>query len=233
MIVGSIDLHQAETSRQRFIFGDVFLVLGHRGRADDAHLAAGQRRLEHVRGVGRSAQRRARADDRVRFVDEENQVVALFNFVDDSLDSLFKHAAQHRAGDDAAHLQLHDVRAAQTRRNFFRLQLDQPRQSFDHRSLADAGFANQHRRICAFAMAKNLDDLLNLFFAADGRRNLVGASQPVERNAEVFQIRRQLKFLAILLFFLFSFLNLSSERFPATASGFAPIVFNTSTKRLS
>jgi hypothetical protein len=29
-------------------------------------------------------------------------------------------------------------------------------------------------------MAEDLDDLLNLFFAADGRRNLVGARQPVE-----------------------------------------------------
>ena len=149
----------------------------------------------------------------MRFVDEENQVVAFFDFVDDALDSFFKHAAQHRARDDAAHLQLHHMRTTQTRRNFFRFQLDQARQPFDDRSLADAWFTNQHRRICTLAMAEDLDHLLNLFFAADGRRNLVGASQPVQRNSEMFQIRRQLKLLSILFFFLFAFLHLGSYVF--------------------
>ncbi len=68
--------HQAETAGQRFVFANVFLVFRKRGGADDAHVAARQRRLKHVGRVGRSAQRRAGADDRVRFVDEEDQIVA-------------------------------------------------------------------------------------------------------------------------------------------------------------
>jgi hypothetical protein len=48
----------------------------------------------------------------MRLIDEQNHVVALFDFVDDAFDSLFEHAAQHGAGDDAAHLQLHHVRVS-------------------------------------------------------------------------------------------------------------------------
>ena len=62
-------------------------------------------------------------------------------------------------------------------------------------------------------MAEDLDDLLNLFFAADGRRNLVRAGQSIQRNTKVFQIRRQFKLLSILFFFLFSFLHLRANVF--------------------
>ncbi len=60
----------------------------------------------------------------MRFIDEQNQVVALFHFIDDAFDALFEHPAQHGAGHDAAHLQLHDVRVTQTRRNFLWLEFD-------------------------------------------------------------------------------------------------------------
>ena len=116
----------------------------------------------------------------MRFVDEENQVVALFDFVDDALDTFFKHSAQHGAGNYPAHLQLDHVRVSQTRRNLLRLQLDHPGEAFDHGSLADARFPNQHRRVSALAMTKNFDDLLNLFFAANRGRNLVGPSHPIQ-----------------------------------------------------
>src|SRR5205807_10075036 len=123
--------------------------------------------------VGRGPERRARADNRVRFVDEKNQIVAFFDFVDDAFDSFFKHAAQHGAGDDAAHLQLHHVRVAQTRRNFLWLEFDHARESFNHGGLTNAGLADQHRRIRSLAMTKNLDNLLNLFFTANGWWNFV------------------------------------------------------------
>ena len=98
------DFDEPETARECFVFSDVFFVLGKSGRADNAHFATRQRRLKHVGGIGGRAQRSTCADDRVCFVNEEDQVVAFLDFVDDALDPFFKHAAQHGAGDDAAHL---------------------------------------------------------------------------------------------------------------------------------
>ena len=138
----------------------------------------------------------------MRFVDEQNQVIAILYLVDDAFDALFKHAAQHRAGHDSTHLQLHDVRVSQTRGNFLRLEFDQAGQAFYDRRFAHAWFANEHRRIGALAMAGDFDYLLNFFFAADGRRNLVRPRHPIQRNSEVLQIRRQLKLFAV-LFVLF------------------------------
>jgi hypothetical protein len=149
----------------------------------------------------------------VRFVDKENHVVAFFDFVNDAFDSLFKHPTEHGACHDSAHLKLHDVGATQTCRNLFGFQFDQTCQPFDDRGLTHSRFANQHRRVCALAMAEDFYNLLNLFLAADSRWNLVCASEPVKRNAKVFQVRRQLKLLAVLLFFAFSFLNLSLNVF--------------------
>jgi len=45
-----------------------------------------------------------RANNCVRFIDEENQIIAFFNFIDDSLDALFKHTAQHRPRHETTHL---------------------------------------------------------------------------------------------------------------------------------
>src|SRR5207302_10627122 len=133
----------------------------------------------------------AGADDRVRFIDEENQVVAFFDFVNDAFQALFKHAAQHRAGDNATHLQLHDVRIAQARWDFLWFEFNQASKTFDDGGLADARFTNEHRRVGAFAMAENFDDLLNLFFTTDRGRNLVHARHAIQRHAEVFQISGQ------------------------------------------
>ena len=156
-----------------------------RRRADDAKLAARERRLEHVRGVRGRAQRRAGADDRVRLVDEENDVVLFLYLIDDALDALLEHAAQHRARDEAAHLKLDDMRIAQPCRDLFRLELDQPREAFDDGGLADAGLADEHRRIRTLAVREDLDHLQDLVLAADGRRDLVLPRQLVHRNAEM------------------------------------------------
>src|SRR4029079_16226788 len=108
---------------------------------------------------------------------------------DDALDSFLEHAAQHGAGNNAAHLQLHDVRTAQPHRNLFGFQLDQTCKTFDDGRFADTGLTDEHRLIGPLAVAQDLYNLLNFFFPAYGRRNLVSPRQPVEGNTEVFQIR--------------------------------------------
>ena len=67
--------HRLEPALERGVLLDVLAVLVQRGGADDAQLAARERRLEHVARVHR-AFGRARADDRVQLVDE-GDVLAL------------------------------------------------------------------------------------------------------------------------------------------------------------
>ena len=67
-----VNLYETEATRERLVLADVFLVFRNGRRADDAHLAAREGRLEHIGRIARRAERRARADDRVRFVNEED-----------------------------------------------------------------------------------------------------------------------------------------------------------------
>ena len=63
--------HRLEPPLEGRVFLDVFAILVEGGRADRAQLAARQLRLQQIRRVHRSF-RRARADDRMQLVDEQN-----------------------------------------------------------------------------------------------------------------------------------------------------------------
>ena len=69
--LGSPDVDNLEAALQRGILLDVFAILIQRGCANSPQFAAGQRRLQHVARVNR-AFGRARAHERVQFVDEQN-----------------------------------------------------------------------------------------------------------------------------------------------------------------
>ena len=66
------DVDRREAPLERGVLLDVLAVLVERRRADAAQLAAGEQRLQQVRGVDR-ALGRAGADDRVQLVDEEDR----------------------------------------------------------------------------------------------------------------------------------------------------------------
>ena len=66
------DVHRLEPALERRVLLDVLAILVERRRADDAQLAARQRRLQHVGGVHR-ALGRARADEGVQLVDEDDE----------------------------------------------------------------------------------------------------------------------------------------------------------------
>ena len=70
---GRLDHHRLEPALQRGVFLDVLAIFVERGRADALQLAAREHRLEHVGRVHR-ALRRARADDGVQLVDEQNDL---------------------------------------------------------------------------------------------------------------------------------------------------------------
>ncbi len=68
-----IDEDRLEAAFEGRVFLDVLAVLVERGRADAVQFAAGEHRLEQVAGVHR-AFGLARADDRVQFVDEQDDL---------------------------------------------------------------------------------------------------------------------------------------------------------------
>src|SRR3546814_10766824 len=63
-----------EPAQQRAVLFEVIAELLVRRRADAADHAAREGRLEQVRRIHRAAARRARTDDRVDFVDEQDRV---------------------------------------------------------------------------------------------------------------------------------------------------------------
>ena len=87
---------------------DVLAVLVEGRGADALELAAGQRRLEDVGGVDR-ALGRARADERVELVDEQDGVVRVPQLLDDLLEALLELAAVLGAGDERADVEGQDA----------------------------------------------------------------------------------------------------------------------------
>ncbi len=69
-----VDIDFLELPHQSAILLEMLPVFLVGGRAHAADRARGQRRLEQVRGVHRSARSGARADDRMNLVDEQDRV---------------------------------------------------------------------------------------------------------------------------------------------------------------
>ena len=85
-----------ETAFQCRILFDVLAVLVQRGRADQAQLATGQHRLQHIAGVHR-AFGRTRADD-----ERDDLAVGVLDFVEHALEALLELATVLRAGHHGA-----------------------------------------------------------------------------------------------------------------------------------
>ena len=158
------DAHLLEPALQRGGAFDVLAVLLQRRRADTLQFAAGQRWLEDVGRVHRTAGR-PRPDEHVHLVDEQDGV-ARFQLLDDALQALLELTAVHRAGDQAAHVQLQDALVVQ---RFGHLAIDDALgQAFDDGRLAHAGLADEGGVVLG-APGQNLDDALDLRLAADDR----------------------------------------------------------------
>ena len=120
---------------ERGIFFDVIAILGERRRADALQFAARERRLHHVRRVNR-ALRRARADDRVQFVNEQDDFAfGIVDFVEGGFEAFLKLAAKARPGDHRAEIERDDAFAHQ---RFGHVAGD----DFLREPLDDGGFAN-------------------------------------------------------------------------------------------
>ncbi|EFF44645.1 hypothetical protein XAUB_12570 [Xanthomonas citri pv. aurantifolii str. ICPB 11122] len=179
-----IDLHRLEAPRQCGILFDVLLVLGKRGRAHRAQGAARQCRLEQVgriAGTGRATG----ADQGVGFDDEQNdRLGAGLHFIDDRAQALLELALHAGAGLQQADIQRAQLHILQRRRHV--AACDALRETFHHRGLADAGFADQDRVVLA-AAHQDIDHLADLVVAADDRVELALARLCGEVGGEFLQ----------------------------------------------
>ena len=134
-----------------------------RGGADDLDLTAREGRLQDGGGVD-GALGRARADDGVDLVDEEDVVLGLLELAHDLLHALLELAAVLGAGDEAREVERPDLLAAQDVRHVARG--DELGETLDDGRLAHARVA-QDERVVLLAARQDLHDALDLAVAAD------------------------------------------------------------------
>ena len=165
-------VNRLEAPRERRVLLDMLLVFVERGGADAVQFAARQRRLEQIGRIHRAVGF-AGADQRVHFVDEENDAaVGRRDFLQHGLQPLLEFAAVFCAGDHRAEIERKQLLVLQT---FGHVAVDDAqRQALDDRGLADAGLADQNRIVLGPAR-QNLDRAADFLVAADHRIELAVA----------------------------------------------------------
>ena len=160
------DEHRLKPPLQGRVFLDVLAILIERRGADAPQFAAGQRRLEQVGGVG-APLRRARPDDRVQLVDEQNHVPGRrLHLPQDRLQPILELAAILGAGDQRAQVERHHTAATQVLRH---VRLHDPQgQPLGDRRLAHARLADEHGVVLG-PPRQHLDHAADLGIAADHR----------------------------------------------------------------
>ena len=165
-LAGFADLDDLEAAGERRIFFDMLLVFGPRGGSNGPQRAAGQGWFEQVGRVA-SAGRAACADQRVRFIHEQNdRLLRRLDLVDHLAQPLFEFAFHARPG-----LQQPDIQGQQRdvlQRGRHVAGGDAECKAFDDRGLPHPGFARENRVVLA-AAHENIHDLPDLFVAADDR----------------------------------------------------------------
>ena len=101
---GLVDLHGLEAALEGGVLFDVLAVLVDRGGANGLELAAREHGLQDRRGVD-GAFGRARADQRVDLVDEQDDVPARADLLEHLLQALFEVAAVARPRDERAEVE--------------------------------------------------------------------------------------------------------------------------------
>src|SRR5438552_13113369 len=137
-----LDDDRLEAPLERAVLLDVLAILVERRRADRLDLPARERGLEHVRRVDR-ALGRARADQRVQLVEEQDDVLRLPDLLHDRLEPLLELPAVLRAGDERAQGALEEPLVDEDVGNV--LARGPLRESLDDRRRTDAGLADAHR----------------------------------------------------------------------------------------
>ncbi len=190
-----VDEDGREAALEGGVLLDVLAVLVERRGADAAKLAAGEHRLQEVRGVDR-ALGRAGPDDRVQLVDEQDDPpLARLDLGEHRLQALLELTAVLGAGEQRADVERPDLAVLEPLGDVARD--DALRQPLGDRRLADAGLADQHRVVLR-APREDLDHAADLLVAPDhgvelARLGLLGqvASVLLERLVAPLRILRR------------------------------------------
>src|SRR6516164_9511594 len=175
-----------KTAFEGRILLDVFLVFIKRRGADRAQFTAGQRRLQHVRGI-HGALGGAGPHERVQLVDEKDDLpFGLGDFFEDGFQAVFKLASEFCSGHEGGEVQGDNPLGLQHVRNV--ASNDALRQAFHDGRFADPRFAYQYRIVFG-APRKNLHHAANLFVAADDRIELLLPGQFRQVASILFQGR--------------------------------------------
>jgi hypothetical protein len=147
----------------------VLAVLVERRGADEAQLAPGEHRLQHVAGVhgplGGSG-----TDHRVELVDEgDDLALGVGDLLEDGLQALLELTAVLRPGDHRPQVQSDDALVLEALGHV--AVGDTARQALDDGGLADAGLADEHRVVLGTA-GEHLDDAADLLVTTDDRIDL-------------------------------------------------------------
>ena len=161
-------LDRLEPALERGILLDVLAVLVERGRADDLQLTAGQHRLEDGGRVDRALGGTG-TDEGVDLVDEQDDVAAGADLLEDLLQPLLEVTAVAAAGDERAEVEGVELLVLE---GLGHLAADDVLgQALDDGGLADAGLADEHRVVLG-AARQHLHDPLDLLLAPDDRVEL-------------------------------------------------------------
>src|SRR5260370_12864893 len=183
-----VDVNGLEPALEGRFLLDVLAVLVQSRRADALDLSASKCWLEDVGSVD-STFRRAGADEGVKLVDEQHDLTARPDLVEDFLESLFELAAVLGAGDQGAHVEGQHALVLKRLRNV--AHVDLLRETLGDRGLAHAGLADKGRVVLRSA-AQDLNHALDLHLAPDDRIQLVPARELSQVAAELVEQRRLL-----------------------------------------
>ena len=156
---------------------------------------AGEHRLEQVRGVHR-AFGRARADDRVELVDEQDHLaLGVLDLLEDGLEPFLELATELGAGDECPEVERDDPLLLE---RLGHVAADDPLgESLGDGRLADARLADEDRVVLGPA-GQDLDDATDLVVAADDRVELAGTgfrgqvtTVLLEGGVRAFGVRRR------------------------------------------
>ena len=185
---GLVDLDLLEAPLERRVALEVLAVLVERRRADRLQLAAGQGRLQDRGRVDR-ALGRARADEVVQLVDEQDDVAALGDLLHHLLQALLELTAVLRARDQRREVERVDLLVLQ---QLGHLAVgDALCEPLDDGGLADTGLTHQHGVVLR-AARKDLHHALDLGQATDHGVELALRGELGQVAAELVQQLRGL-----------------------------------------
>ena len=162
--------HLLETTLKSGVLFDVLAVLIQGCCADHAELTTGQHGLEHISRVHCAFRATTGTDDRVKFVDEgDDLAVGTFDFVKNSLEAFFEFATVLRARNHSGQIKSDQLLVLQ---RFGDVASDDSlSEAFDDGGLTDAGLTDQNRVVLG-STRQHLDHAADFAIATNHRVQL-------------------------------------------------------------